>query len=321
MIKKIAVIIPCYKVKSQIGRVIEKLPLNLINDVFVIDDCCPEESGKFVENLIKEKKLLNIIVIKNKTNLGVGGATKRGFLEALRNKNDIAIKLDGDDQMDPKNIEKLIKPLISENYDYAKGNRFFNLEDLKSMPTVRIFGNSILGFLCKFSTGYWNIFDPTNGFIAINLKVLKIIPLEKISNSYFFEIDLLFRLCTIKARVIDIPMTSIYQDEKSNLKISKVIFEFSRKLFINFIKRILYNYYLRNLTVASIELPLGLFMLISGSVYGYRNFKIYDSLSEQTPLGIIMLSTLLIILGTQFLLSFLHYDTDSYPKEPLNKNL
>lgn len=321
MNKKIAVVIPCFKVKAQIGRVIEKLPLNLINDVFVIDDCCPEESGKFVESLIKEKNISNVTIIKNKTNLGVGGATKIGFIEALKNNNDIAIKLDGDDQMDSKNIQKLIKPLTSENYDYAKGNRFFNLEDLKGMPTIRIFGNSVLALLCKLSTGYWNIFDPTNGYIAINLKVLKLLPLDKISNSYFFEIDLLFRLSTIKARVIDIPMTSIYKDEKSNLKIGKVIFEFSRKLFINFVKRIFYNYYLRNLTVASIELPLGLFMLIYGFIYGYSNFKLYDNLSEQTPLGIIMLTALLIILGTQFLLSFLHHDTNAYPKEPLNKNL
>ena len=66
--------------KAQIGRVIEKLPLNLINDVFVIDDCCPEESGKFVESLIKEN-ISNVTIIKNKTNLGVGGATKIGFIE------------------------------------------------------------------------------------------------------------------------------------------------------------------------------------------------------------------------------------------------
>ena len=179
MNKKIEVVIPCFKVKAQIARVIEKLPLDLINNVFVIDGRCPEESGKFVENLIKEKNISNVKIIKNKTNLGVGGATKKGFIEALKNNNDIAIKLDGEDQMDSKNIQKLIKPLISENYDYTKGNRFFNLEDLKGMPTIRILGNSVLALLCKLSTGYWNIFDPTNGYIAINLKVLKLLPLEK----------------------------------------------------------------------------------------------------------------------------------------------
>lgn len=287
----------------------------------MIDDKCPEFSGEVVEKFIKEKNIENIRVIKNEKNLGVGGATKKGFVEALKDDNDIIVKIDGDDQMDPKNISVLTKCLVNEDYDYSKGNRFFNLSDLKGMPRVRIFGNAVLSFFCKLSTGYWNIFDPTNGFIAINSKIIRLLPLDKISDSYFFEIDLLFRLSTVRARIFDVPMKSIYKDEKSNLKIRKIIFEFILKLLANFVKRIFYNYYLRNITVASFELPLSLFMLLYGGIYGYSNFKFYGNLGEQTPLGIIMLTALLIILGTQFLLSFLNYDTNSYPKEPLNKNL
>ena len=73
---------------------------------------------------------------------------------------------------------------MNEDYDYSKGNRFFNLSDLKGMPRIRIFGNAVLSF-CKLSTGYWNIFDPTNGFIAINSKIIRLLPLNKISDSYF----------------------------------------------------------------------------------------------------------------------------------------
>lgn len=292
-----------------------------ISKIYVIDDKCPEFSGEVVEKFIKEKNIENIRVIKNEKNLGVGGATKKGFVEALKDDNDIIVKIDGDDQMDPKNISVLTKCLVNEDYDYSKGNRFFNLSDLKGMPRVRIFGNAVLSFFCKLSTGYWNIFDPTNGFIAINSKIIRLLPLDKISDSYFFEIDLLFRLSTVRARIFDVPMKSIYKDEKSNLKIRKIIFEFILKLLANFVKRIFYNYYLRNITVASFELPLSLFMLLYGGIYGYSNFKFYGNLGEQTPLGIIMLTALLIILGTQFLLSFLNYDTNSYPKEPLNKNL
>ncbi len=319
--KKISIVIPCYKVKNQIINVLEKLNNKNISNIYVIDDCCPESSGDVAQNYLIENKISNIKIIKNVKNLGVGGATKRGFEEAVKDNNDIIIKLDGDDQMDVNNIDKLIKPLLNEEYDFSKGNRFFNLSDLKGMPKIRIFGNALLSFFCKLSTGYWNIFDPTNGFLAINAKVIKILPLEKISNSYFFEIDLLFRLSTLRARIIDIPMKAIYKDEISNLKINKIIFEFLRKIFMNFIKRIFYNYYLRNMGIASFELPIGLSMLVYGTIYGYVNFKIYDELETQTPLGIIILTALLIILGTQFLLSFLNYDTNSYPKEPINKNL
>lgn len=320
-LKKISVVIPCFKVKNQILNVLEKTLKQNISKIYVIDDKCPEFSGEVVEKFIKEKNIENITVIKNEKNLGVGGATKKGFVEALKDDNDIIVKIDGDDQMDPKNISILTKCLVNEDYDYSKGNRFFNLSDLKGMPRIRIFGNAVLSFFCKLSTGYWNIFDPTNGFIAINSKIIRLLPLNKISDSYFFEIDLLFRLSTIRARIFDVPMKSIYKDEKSNLKIRKIIFEFILKLLANFAKRIFYNYYLRNITVASFELPLSLFMLLYGGIYGYSNFRFYGNLGEQTPLGIIMLTALLIILGTQFLLSFLNYDTNSYPKEPLNKNL
>ena len=140
--------------------------------------------------------------------------------------------------MDPKNISILTKCLVNEDYDYSKGNRFFNLSDLRECLGIRIFGNAVLSFFCKLSTGYWNIFDPTNGFIAINSKIIRLLPLNKISDSYFFEIDLLFRLSTIRARIFDVPMKSIYKDEKSNLKIRKIIFEFILKLLANFAKRI-----------------------------------------------------------------------------------
>ena len=212
--KNVAVVIPCYKVKRQIINVLKKLSKKNINKIYVIDDFCPDKTYEIVNQYISENNVHNIKVIKNENNIGVGGATKRGFQEALKDKNDIVVKIDGDDQMDPENIDKLIKPLLTNDFDFTKGNRFFNLSDLKGMPRLRIFGNAALSFLCKLSTGYWNIFDPTNGFLAINSKIIRLLPLEKISNSYFFEIDLLFRLSIIRARILDVPMKAIYKDEK-----------------------------------------------------------------------------------------------------------
>ena len=134
--------------------------------------------------------------------------------------------------MDPKNINKLLKPIVNEEYDYAKGNRFFHFNSFKEMPKLRIFGNTILSFVAKLSNGYWNIYDPNNGFTAINMKVLKEIDLEKVSNSYFFESDMLFRLSIIRARITDVPMKAIYKDEISNLKIKNIVFEFIGKHFM-----------------------------------------------------------------------------------------
>ena len=321
VIKKICIVIPCYKVSKHIITVLRNLPLNNINHIYVVDDDCPEFSGKIVENYILEKNIKNIAVLKNQKNLGVGGATKRGYVEALKDNNDIIIKIDGDDQMDPNKIDNLLKPLLNGEFDFAKGNRFFNLNDVKKMPKIRIFGNVLLSFFCKLSTGYWNTFDPTNGFTAINSKIVKLIPLGKVSNNFFFEMDLLFRLSILRAKIVDIPMEAIYKNEKSNLKVNVIILPFLKMLFLNFLKRIFYNYYLRNFTIASIELPLGFIMFFSGLIYGLINYKKYLFLNLPTPLGIIMLAMLLITIGFQLLLNFLNYDINSSPKECLNKYL
>jgi len=180
---KIGVVIPSYKVSKQIGNVLEKLkPFDY--QVYVVDDKCPENTGDFVEEKFNYD---NVKVLYNEINLGVGGAVKRGYKEALDDNCDIVVKLDGDGQMNPDLVPNLVLPILNNEADYVKGNRFFNLDKLKSMPASRLFGNSILSLINKAVNGYWDILDPTNGFTAIHKNALKLLNLDKIDNRYFFE--------------------------------------------------------------------------------------------------------------------------------------
>ena len=255
---RIAVVIPCYRVKKHIRSVLETLP-DFVEGIYLVDDCCPEESTYEID-----KKYERVKVIKNIVNMGVGGAVKRGYVEALKDNFEIVVKIDGDGQMSGRDIAKLIGPIINKRADYTKGNRFMRFENIKSMPLIRLFGNAALSFITKFSTGYWNVADPTNGFTAIRTSVLAEIPLNKISNRYFFESDMLFRLGMISAVVNDVPLKTVYKDEISNLKIRNIIFEFAYKNLKNYIKRILYFYYIKDLNIASFNLPLGIFLSIFG---------------------------------------------------------
>jgi hypothetical protein len=234
------------------------------------------------------------------------------------------VKLDGDGQMNPDSIAALVSPLIDGRADYAKGNRFHSLEFLEGMPAIRIIGNALLSLLTKISSGYWHIFDPTNGFTAVNREVLENLPLEKISNRYFFESDMLFRLNIIRAVVEDVPMRAFYGSEKSNLKITNVLLPFFFGHFKNFWKRIFYNYYLRDMSVASIQLPLGLGAILFGLFYGAYNWGIYAAAGQSTPVGTVVIAALSISLGVQFLLAFLAYDIQNVPRIPIHlilKNL
>ena len=188
--KRIAVVIPCYRSKLQILRVLNGIGAEVWR-VYVIDDACPEGSGKYVE---EQGKDLRIRVIFHEFNKGVGGAVITGYQAAIADGADVIVKIDSDGQMDPKFIPIIVAPILAQEADYTKGNRFFDLENIRSMPTTRIFGNAILSLMAKLSTGYWDIFDPTNGYTAIHAGIAELLPFSKISHRYFFESDLLFRL-------------------------------------------------------------------------------------------------------------------------------
>jgi dolichol-phosphate mannosyltransferase len=246
----------------------------------------------------------------------VGGAVISGYKAALADGMDVVVKLDGDGQMNPALISAIARPVLEGSADYSKGNRFDSLENLFGMPKIRIFGNAVLSIWSKVSSGYWTVTDPTNGFTAIHKKALEAINLDKVRRSYFFESDMLFRLSIANCVVADVPMTAVYGQEKSNLRISKVLFEFPWRHTINFLKRIFYRYYLREWSVGSFELPLGVFLITFGTWFGLSSYLTASAAGLATTAGQVTGSAVALILGVQLLLSFLSYDVQSEPRIP-----
>jgi dolichol-phosphate mannosyltransferase len=307
---RIAAVVPCYRVRQHIKSVIESMP-SQVTKIYIVDDCCPEESGLFVQNNVEDAR---ICIIRNERNAGVGGAVKNGFKRALEDGMDIVVKIDGDGQMDPFLLPLFCSPIQVGAADYTKGNRFYDLTCIRQMPPIRIVGNAILSFLTKLSTGYWSLFDVNNGFVAISSSVLRHINFDEVSDSYFFETDMLFQLGLLRAKVVDIPMDARYADEVSSLKISRVCGEFALKHAKNLFKRILYNYFLRDFSVASLQLVLGLILLVIGLIAGSLVWAHTIHTLIPTPLGTVMLIATALFSGLLFLLSFINYDMSNSPQ-------
>jgi len=313
----IAVVIPCFKVKDRILDVLKRIGPE-ISYIYVVDDKCPDGTGKFIQHNFSDPR---VVIIFNEENKGVGGAVIAGYKEALKSDAKIIVKVDGDGQMDPAMISRLVKPILEGNADYTKGNRFVDLDCLTKMPQSRFAGNTILSFITKCSSGYWNIFDPTNGFTAIHSKVLAALPIDKVSQDFFFESDMLFRLNAHKAVVKDVRMASIYADEKSNLKINRIIFPFLVRNVVNFFKRMFYNYYLHDFNFASIEFILALILFSGGAIFGIYQWTESFRTGIVASSGTVMLAALPVIVGIQFLLGFLNYDLRNIPKDPIHLHL
>jgi dolichol-phosphate mannosyltransferase len=314
---RIAVVIPSYKVTPHILDVIRRIGAE-VHRIYVVDDACPDGSGSHVEAHCADPR---VAVLRHAENQGVGGAVMTGYRAAIEQGATIIVKLDGDGQMDPALLSGLIRPILSGEADYAKGNRFFDLEVLRGMPTIRLVGNAVLSFMTKLSSGYWDLFDPTNGYTAIHADIARRLPFEKISNRYFFETDMLFRLNTLRAVVIDVPMGAKYGDEVSNLQVSRIVGEFVFKHMRNFVKRLFYNYYLRDVSLASIELPLGVLLLIGGAGFGAWHWLMSVRAGVATPAGTVMLAALPVLMGLQLILAFLAYDIASVPRRPRQRDL
>lgn len=260
-------------------------------------------------------------VIRHDVNKGVGAAVVTGYREALRKGAHIVAKIDGDGQMDVSQIPRMIASITTGQADYVKGNRFFSPENIAAMPLLRIVGNAGMSFLAKMSSGYWGVFDPANGFTVIYVKVLAILPLEKLSERYFFETDILFRLNTLRGVVIDIPMPAKYSQEKSGLSEAHSLLAFPFLHARNLLKRIGYNYFIRDFNIATLNMVLGLSSLIFGLAFGITSWRAASAEAVLASSGTVMLAGLPIIVRTQLFLNFLAFDMSNQPWVPIHPRL
>lgn len=313
-INTIAVVIPCFRVSRQILTVIANIGPE-VKWIFVVDDACPDGSGKHVEQSALDPR---VTVLNHNTNQGVGAAVCTGYSAALEIGATIIVKCDGDGQMNPSMIPALCMPIIHAQADYVKGNRFYRLHDVADMPVIRIVGNAALSFMCKLSSGYWQIFDPNNGFTAIHCNVLKEIPLMRVAKRYFFESDMLYQLNQSRAVVWELPMPTRYADETSSMNPLPEVIKFTFGHTRNFIRRCIYSYFIRGFSLASIQLVLGssfcIFAILFGGLHWWQSVQTGVAASA----GTVMLSALPMLIGIQFLLSWLSFDIAAEPRHVIH---
>lgn len=315
--RKVAVVIPCFRVAAHILGLIQRIDATA-DLIFVVDDACPEGTGDLVQRSCSDAR---VRVLRCLANQGVGGAVLTGYAAAIEAGADIIVKLDGDGQMDPALMPAFVAPIVRGEADYTKGNRFFDVETVREMPMLRLVGNAGLSFLTKLSSGYWNLFDPTNGYTAICAPVAAALPAAKISRRYFFESDVLFRLNTMRAVVLDVPMFASYGEEISNLRVSREMLRFFFMNLRNILKRLAYSYFVRNFNFASVELLLGPLLLAFGFVFGGFEWMSMMRRGQLASAGTVMLAALPVLMGLQLFLGFINFDMTSVPSIPLQSRL
>jgi glycosyltransferase involved in cell wall biosynthesis len=315
---RIAAVVPAYRVEREIAAVLASMP-PYVSQIIVVDDASPDQTARVLELAAPGDS--RIEVVTHDRNRGVGGAVISGIQRALDRGAQIIIKVDGDGQAPIEALPDLLAPLLAGRADMAKANRFRDFEALRQMPLIRRIGNAMLSFLVKAATGYWSVFDPTNGFLAVRADLLRQLRLERLARSYFFEISLLSQLYLSGAVIRDVPIPARYGKERSNLSILRVLIEFPPRLLAMFVRRIFLKYAVYDFSMGSVFFLAGLPLLAFGLIFGSARWAHYSQLGISAPTGTVMLATMSVLLGVQFLLSAIGVDLQNVPREPISAPL
>ncbi len=242
------------------------------------------------------------LVLIDKPNGGVGITIAIGYKWARDHSIDCTAVMAGDGQMDPGELESIIKPVISDGVDYVKGNRLIHRAASVVIPRTRLFGNSVLSLLTKVASGYWRISDTQTGYTAISLTALESIPLHAIYKSYGCPNDILIKLNMAYCTLREVPIKPVYNvGEQSKMKIGKVIPTVSWLLLKGFFKRIFQKYIVRDFHPLSLMYLAGIIMALVNIPFFITILINVVILGGSVTIGIYMAFILLVLFSFQSL--------------------
>lgn len=306
--KSICVVVPAFNEEKLIGRVIETMP-DFVDKIIVVDDKSTDGTLKIVNEFCLKKPDL-VMILTHEINQGVGAAIATGYKKAAELEFDIAVVMNGDAQMDPKDLPAIIAPIVANKADYTKGNRLFYGKAWSMIPRYRYLGNSALSFLTKIASGYWHIADSQSGYTAISLPALNEIDIDSIYKNYGAPNDIIITLNIHNCVVVDVPIKPVYNiGEKSGIRLRKVIPSISLLLLKGFLKRMLVKYIIKDFHPLILFYLLAFFALPCSFFFLIRTIYYYFILGS-IPHTSFLIFWFLLISGLQSLFFAMWFDMD-----------
>lgn len=306
--KKVAVVIPAFNEEELIGETLSAIPA-FVDRIYVIDDASIDGTRESVKTAAKRDKRVSLI--EHEKNAGAGASTVTGYRAALEEKQDVVCIMNADNQMDPKELEMLVRPVALGELEYAKANRLVTGEAWKIIPHHRYLGNAVLSLLTKIASGYWHIADSQAGYTAISREALERLDLDRVYTRYGYPNDMLVHLNVINARVRDFPSRPIYGvGERSDIRLHNVVPRISWLLFKGFFWRLWQKYVIRDFHPLVFFYVLGIFLTLSGIIFGIVETALRFA-GHLIPAATIVLVALLVISGLQLTLFAMWFDMES----------
>ncbi len=303
--RTVAVVVPAYNEEALVGSTVSGIPA-FVDSIIVVDDCSKDETAVRAQNADKR-----VEIIAHERNQGVGAAIVTGYRRAISIGVDVTCVMAADGQMDPDDLETLVRAIAIDETDYAKANRLFTGQAWQLIPRTRYLGNAALSFMTKIASGYWHVADSQSGYTAVNLETLKLLDLDRIYRRYGFPNDLLVHLNVFNRRVRDYPSRPIYGvGERSGIRLRHVVPKISWLLLKGFFWRMGQKYVIRDFHPLILFYMLGILLFAGGFLLGVAEVVLRIG-GNAVPSATIVLVALLVISGLQLLLFAMWFDMES----------
>jgi glycosyltransferase involved in cell wall biosynthesis len=303
--RTVAVVVPAYNEEALVGSTVEGIP-SFVDRIIVVDDGSDDatvERAKAGDPRVE--------VIRHERNEGVGAAIVTGYKRAIAEEFEVTAVMAADGQMDPDDLETLVRAVATDEVDYAKANRLFTGQAWQLIPRTRYLGNAALSFLTKIASGYWHVADSQSGYTAVNLETLRLLDLDNVYRRYGFPNDFLVHLNVWNRRVRDYPSRPIYGvGERSGIRLRRVVPRISWLLTKGFFWRMKEKYVIRDVHPLILFYSLGFFLFGAGMLLGIAE-TVLRFAGNTIPAATIVLVALLVISGLQLLLFAMWFDMES----------
>jgi glycosyltransferase involved in cell wall biosynthesis len=214
--KKIVVVLPAYNAFKTLERSFREIPLEIVDDVILVDDCSTDQTPELARKL-------GIDCIVHETNLGYGGNQKTCYREALKRGADIVVMLHPDYQYTPKLIPALVSMIAYGEYDAAIASRILGKGALiGGMPLYKYFFNRVLTLIQNILMGQ-KFSEYHTGFRAFSRQVLENLPLEKNSNDFIFDNQMIAQMVFQNFKVAEISCPTRYFPEASSINLRRSV--------------------------------------------------------------------------------------------------
>jgi len=212
--QKVIVVLPAYRAARTVEKTYRDLPLDLVDEVLLVDDAGGDETAEI-------SKRLGIKTILHRENLGYGGNQKTCYYEALRAGADIVVMVHPDYQYDPRLVTAMAAMVASGVYDAVLGSRIGTARK-GGMPLWKYVANRSLTAIENFLLGT-KFTEFHTGYRAFNRKALYELPLLANSDDFVFDNQMIAQLAAFNFRIGEISCPTKYFSEASSINFRRSV--------------------------------------------------------------------------------------------------